>query len=911
MADILYTIIILPIEYLMDAVAYKLYSVYKFIPMVLIGLSIVVSTVTLPLYIMADKVQQEERNKQKKMDKWIKHIRSTFKGDERAMILFRYYNMEGYHPINTLKGLMPLFIQIPFFIVAYHYIKGLSLLNGVSFMGIADLAFPDGLFMIGDKKINVLPIVMTLINWISTAIYSKGFGVREKIQSYGLSVIFLVLLYNSPSGLVFYWTCNNLFSLGKNIYSRFIQNKKLFCVLLLSIPVLHYAFYEIAVMDEAKLISSNGYFVCLLLLPLIIYTLSGIPLIRKSIVRFIDSMDNNVSNKGIAIGMLIALTFFGGFVIPVAVTAASPEEFARSVGREDVLLYVKHCFLVYFGTFILWGGIILALISKRGTGIYTVILMGGLIVSIIDYIVFGKGYGTITADLKYELKVEDEYSIKLLSVVIVLASFYGAYLLLKKNNRLAKGIVGVLVTGSCLVPLYQLWSIKDDLQAISTDDAANGLQKLNQIKIDRGEKNVIFIMMDKAIASYVPFIMNEKPELLDSFDGFTYFPDTLSFGWKTIFASPAVFGSYEYMPEAINRRTDVTLVQKHNEALLLMPVIFGEHGYDVTVIDLPYAGYSVVGDLSIFEDYPYIHPENLEAFFADDPLIKAGVKEKRLRNTVFYSAFRTAPRLFSEGLYDKGNYMMLSTSVRDLEIYFLNEYRILENLPDMTQVTDDGQGGVLVLNNCTAHDPCFLQLPDYEPAGIVDNSAYDMEKRYDAEGNILRLGSTTYVQSYCANMAAFLKMADYFDFLKEEGVYDNTRIIIAADHGHFLMQNEDMIGMDGALDIMKFNPLLMFKDYDAKGFTVSDEFMTNADAPLLAIEGLIDDPVNPFTGNRLSSDAKNGELHVTASPDMNGISLDHSRTVYNTSNAPWYAVHDSALNVNNWSIWKERGEAGE
>ena len=35
-----------------------------------------------------------------------------------------------------------------------------------------------------------------------------------------MAVIFLVLLYNSPSGLVVYWTCNNIFSLVKNIFYK-------------------------------------------------------------------------------------------------------------------------------------------------------------------------------------------------------------------------------------------------------------------------------------------------------------------------------------------------------------------------------------------------------------------------------------------------------------------------------------------------------------------------------------------------------------------------------------------------------------------------------------------------------------------------------------------------------------------
>jgi hypothetical protein len=76
------------------------------------------------------------------------------------------------------------------------------------------------LLVIGGLSINVLPILMTLINVISCVIYLKGFPLKSKIQLYGMALFFLVFLYTSPSGLVFYWTLNNLFSLGKNALSR-------------------------------------------------------------------------------------------------------------------------------------------------------------------------------------------------------------------------------------------------------------------------------------------------------------------------------------------------------------------------------------------------------------------------------------------------------------------------------------------------------------------------------------------------------------------------------------------------------------------------------------------------------------------------------------------------------------------
>ena len=62
---------------------------------------------------------------------------------------------------------------------------------------------------------------MTAINVVSSAIYTKGAPLKEKIQINVLAAIFLVILYNSPSGLVLYWILNNTFSLVKNV----LQNK--------------------------------------------------------------------------------------------------------------------------------------------------------------------------------------------------------------------------------------------------------------------------------------------------------------------------------------------------------------------------------------------------------------------------------------------------------------------------------------------------------------------------------------------------------------------------------------------------------------------------------------------------------------------------------------------------------------
>jgi membrane protein insertase Oxa1/YidC/SpoIIIJ len=59
---------------------------------------------------------------------------------------------------------------------------------------------------------------MTAIN--AASVFSYVDDRSKRMQALALSVLFLVLLYGSGSGLVLYWTTNNLFSLVRNLVQR-------------------------------------------------------------------------------------------------------------------------------------------------------------------------------------------------------------------------------------------------------------------------------------------------------------------------------------------------------------------------------------------------------------------------------------------------------------------------------------------------------------------------------------------------------------------------------------------------------------------------------------------------------------------------------------------------------------------
>ena len=65
---------------------------------------------------------------------------------------------------------------------------------------------------------------------------------------------------------------------------------------------------------------------------------------------------------------------------------------------------------------------------------------------------------------------------------------------------------------------------------------------------------------------------------------------------------------------------------------------------------------------------------------------------------------------------------------------------------------------------------------------------------------------------------------------------------------------------------MCYNPLLLVKDFGASGFTTDTTFMTNADTPSLAFAQTVEEPVNPFTGQPVTQEAKHApEQHIVES----------------------------------------------
>ncbi|MBR1906343.1 MAG: YidC/Oxa1 family membrane protein insertase [Clostridiales bacterium] len=860
----LYTLIIYPIELLFEIVFSIIFKSSGNAVISIIILSLAFNLVVLPLYRRADSIQEEAREKEIKLAPVIKHIRESFKGDERFMILQTYYRQNDYSPMNVLKSSVSLLLQIPFFIAAYRMLSGCSILSGAAAGPVKDLSAPDGLLVIGGIAINVLPVIMTLVNIVSGVIYGKGMPLRSKLQMYLIAAVFLVFLYNSPSGLVFYWTLNNIFSLGKNIVMVVMREKK-----------------------------------------------AGKAVTEKKTATKTDKTAAS-RNNALFIASAVFLALFTGFFIPTNVLSASPQQFMNRYTMSNPAFYLLYPVLTGTGLFVLWAGLFYYLASPKGRTIMSRVMFVFCAGALFNNTLFSNYFGDMVETLQYVHSPVFETENMILDAVFLLFAVLLCLIITKFTKSFPAVLAGCGAAALLIISFGNISKINDQYRL-----AFNSYSEKPSFELSKDGQNVVVIMLDRAVGSMVPYIMNEKPELKESFDGFTWYHNSLSYGQSTNFASPALYGGYDYTPEKINERSNESLVNKQNECLKVMPSVFANAGWDCTFINPTYAGYSWIPDLTVFKDFKGLSVYNTGYHYIPNLPVKCANLESALcRNLYCYSLFKSCPVAVQPLLYDDGKYNMTGSMTgeerssfqvvdgtsRALGHYlsFEAEYYALKSMTSMTKISDSGNNMVIMANKST-HDMSMLSEPEYEPKYYIDNTEYDNthKERFVLNGKALRMENVSQYEFYEMNMAAFMSLSKWFDYLKEQGVYDNTRIIIVSDHAYGVGQYDELLfNNDGAdFDAQGFIPLLMVKDFGSTGFNVSEEFMTNADTPALATQGLIDNAVNPFTGNPLSDpEKKKGPQKVIFSGAWDV--LTNGTNTFDRSQ--WYSVRDNVWERSNW-----------
>ena len=893
MGHFLYTVIIYPLYMIIELIFSVVNRLTDKPGVSVMAVSAGITLLCLPLYAVAEHWQEIERKKQAQMKGGLDRIKKAFSGDERYMMTTTFYRENNYSPIMSLRSSFGLLIQIPFFIAAYGFLSNLESLKGVRFLFIRDMGNPDALFTLGSFQVNVLPIAMTLINMISGAIYTKGHSLREKIQVYGMALIFLVILYNSPSGLVLYWTMNNVFSMVKNIFYKFKKPLKAFWILCLSAAAV-----LLIIALKSYRIAYEGLFVALLL------AIALLPLLVKGISKLLDTRlrdftDNSKSKAIIFFASSILLFILTGLAIPTSLMSSSPAEFAGIGSHPNPMWYVLNTALQSAGLFLFWPTCIYFLFNKRIKAVLSIFMAAFSLIFLADTYLFMLAYGDIssslvflnTADFKTVSPISMANILAIITIIILTVLFIHA-----KNGKIFSHLIIILTLALTAVSIGNSSKIMSVYKEYRLQSQASQVQSVDPIfHLSKDKPNVVLMMLDKASNQYVTSIFEESKKVSESFTGFTLYPNTVSFNRHTLQGAPGIWGGYEYTPYAMNEKSGETLKDKNNQAILMLPRIFTEEeNYSATITDPSWANHSQTNicDLSFLEEYPEIKGYRTIGTYTDYWLKKYNQNGELLdnseailsRNLLFFSFFREFPIFLREFLYKKGQYWSNNGEVVHSKI-ILDNYSVLDILPDLTDLNNDNDGSYICIVNELPHDEQFMQAPDFIPVANVTNYGISRFKDYS---------------DFHTMAAAFTLLAKWFDYLKANGVYDNTRIILVSDHGS--QETEDCFDEDQGFGKGRLHPLLMFKDFNSDGALKEDmTFMTNADVPSLLLKGLVENPTNPFTRKEIPLDTSQvKENGVIVSIDTKHKPEFHNAYTYDVPDDAWLLVKDNIFQSQNW-----------
>ena len=172
------------------------------------GWTIIMLTVLIKLaFFPLSAASYRSMAKMKTVTPKMQAIRERFKSDPAKMnqAMMELYRTEK---INPLGGCLPIVVQIPVFIALYWVLLASVEMRNAPWLGwIHDLASPDPYY--------ILPIVMAISMFIQTKLNpTPPDPVQAKVMMF-MPIVFSVMFFFFPAGLVLYWVVNNVLSIAQ------------------------------------------------------------------------------------------------------------------------------------------------------------------------------------------------------------------------------------------------------------------------------------------------------------------------------------------------------------------------------------------------------------------------------------------------------------------------------------------------------------------------------------------------------------------------------------------------------------------------------------------------------------------------------------------------------------------------
>lgn len=192
--------------------AWLLHACYSIVPnygVAIILLTILVRVVTAPLMTR----QMRSMRRMQEMQPRLQEIQEKYKDDRQKQQeeMMKLWRETGFNPV---AGCLPMLLQFPVFIGLYYALQSsIDLRQAPFILWIDDLSRPETLFMLPglELPVRVLPLLMggsmILQQKLSPTTVDPA---QARMMMTVMPVMFTLLFYQFPSGLVLYWLLSNL-----------------------------------------------------------------------------------------------------------------------------------------------------------------------------------------------------------------------------------------------------------------------------------------------------------------------------------------------------------------------------------------------------------------------------------------------------------------------------------------------------------------------------------------------------------------------------------------------------------------------------------------------------------------------------------------------------------------------------
>ncbi|MBU3551204.1 membrane protein insertase YidC [Polynucleobacter sp. MWH-Berg-3C6] len=185
------------------------------------GWSIVLLTVLIKLaFFPLSAASYKSMARMKEVQPRLMAMKEQYKGEPQKLnqAMMEMYRKEK---INPLGGCLPVVIQIPVFIALYWVLLSSVELRGAPWiLWVHDLSLPDTSIsdVLGITQmfpIGILPIIMAVSMFVQTKLNpTPPDPIQAKVMMY-MPIVFSVMFFFFPAGLVLYWVVNNLLSIAQ------------------------------------------------------------------------------------------------------------------------------------------------------------------------------------------------------------------------------------------------------------------------------------------------------------------------------------------------------------------------------------------------------------------------------------------------------------------------------------------------------------------------------------------------------------------------------------------------------------------------------------------------------------------------------------------------------------------------